>query len=94
MIYEYVCRTCHTTEERQMTVSEFDCTGRNQRCLGCHEILTLRITGGRKPFMRSEFGRGFEEHISPDGHFIRDRFEARDVAAENELTSARVENWR
>jgi len=94
MIYEYVCRPCHKTEERKMTIKEFDRDGLGQICLECHKVLTLRITGGRKPFMRSEFPKGFSEHISADGHFIRDKIEAREVAAENELTSMAVENWR
>lgn len=93
MIYEYVCRTCVTIEERTMTVAEFDHQGRDQRCLGCHEILTLRVTGGRKPFVRSPFPKGFSEHISPDGHYIRDKIEAREIAAENELTSVAAENF-
>ena len=93
MIYQFICRKTGVLIERQMSVTEFDRTRFNVHC-NCGAQTNLRITGGRAAFLRSPFPKGYSEHISEDGHYVRDVVEAREVAAENGFTSAVAENWR
>ena len=62
-------------------------------CSKCLIPMQQKITGGSKPFMRSPFPRGWSEHIAPDPVYVRDKVEAREIAAEHDLTSVLAENW-
>lgn len=62
-------------------------------CFRCLIPMKQRISGGYRPFMRSPFPRGWDENIAPDPVYIRDKTEAREVAAEHGLTSVLAENW-
>ncbi len=63
------------------------------RCSKCLTPMKQRITGGERPFMRSPFPRGWDENIAPDPIYVRDKTEAREIAAEHGMVSGLVENW-
>jgi hypothetical protein len=61
-------------------------------CNDCNAAAHMIHQPAKLVFARSPFPKGFSEHISADGHYIRDRKEAMDIAAENGITSAYCEN--
>jgi hypothetical protein len=92
MIYQFLCEGCGDVEEFSLPVAEFEAAKEKAHCIDCQQPAVLLITGGQIAFMKSPFPRGFSEHISRDGQYIRDKVEAREVAAENGFTSKLVEN--
>lgn len=92
MIYQFQCEGCGEVEEFQAPVALLDTLRQGAHCVDCERPAVLVVTGGRTSFMKSPFPKGFHEHISADGAYLRDKVEAREVAAENGWTSKLVEN--
>ena len=92
MIYQFQCEGCGEVEEFNVPVTLFETIRQVAHCIECERPAALIVTGGRISFMKSPFPKGFHEHISDDGHYLRDKVEAREVAAENGWTSKLVEN--
>ena len=92
MIYVFHCEGCDEEAEYTAPVALLETLRQGAHCTDCQRPAALVINGGRTPFLRSPFPKGYHEHISADGAFIRDKHEAKDVAAENGFTSRYVEN--
>jgi hypothetical protein len=92
MIYEFSCEGCGEVEEFTAPVALFETLRQGAYCIDCQRPAVLIVSGGRTSFMKSPFPKGFNEHISDNGHYLRDKVEAREVAAENGWTSKLVEN--
>lgn len=94
MIYQFQCDSCGELEEFHLAHTELEAARSVAHCVDCDEVARLVVSGGKRPFVRSPFRKGFHEHISADGAYVRDKIEAREIAAENGLVSGYVENLR
>lgn len=92
MIYQFGCEHCGNVEEFSVPLALFDFVRERARCVDCDEPAILLVTGGRLGFLKSPFPKGYHEHISADGAYLRDKVECREIAAENGFTSKLVEN--
>jgi hypothetical protein len=93
MIYEFACESCGEVEEFVIPLDLLETARERALCVDCNSPAVLVMSGGRKPIVRSPFPKGYHEHISADGAVVRDKHEARDIAAQNGFTSKLVENW-
>ena len=93
MIYEYSCGVCEKRLDLTMSVAAYEASRIAGEPKCCGRKMNQRFSPPRV-FVRSPFPKGFSEHISQDGHYIRDRKEAIAVAEENGFVSKIAENWR
>lgn len=89
--YLIECQQCKEKIEIMLPITEHH-TLLDRVCLcGAKDFRQLYNNEGVVT-MKSPFPRGWSEHIAPTPVYIRDKSEAKDVAAQNGLTSIYCEN--